>query len=111
MARFGSELIFALIAIVLITILYAGLAWKGIPIPGSFLGHGLGILGFLLMLASETLYTLRKRLRRFNYGPTSQWLRVHVVTGIVGPYLVLLHTAGKFHGLAGFLTFVTVVVV
>src|ERR1700726_4898916 len=102
--RYAYELIFALLAIVLITIAYAVLTWNGIPGPGSFLGHGLGILGFLLMIATETLYTLRKRVRRFNYGPTGSWLRVHIFTGIVGPYLVLLHTAGKLNGLAGLLT-------
>jgi hypothetical protein len=111
MARFAYELVFALAAVVLVTLVYVVVAWKGAPGPGTFLGHGLGILGFLLMLATETLYSIRKRVRRFNYGPTGQWLRFHVFTGIVGPYLVLLHTAGKLHGLAGVLTFVTVLVV
>jgi hypothetical protein len=109
--RYAIELLLALLAIVIITILYAIGTWNGIPGPGSLAGHGLGIVGFLLMLATETLYTLRKRLRGFHYGPTGIWLRVHVFTGIVGPYLVLLHTAGKLNGLAGVLTFVTVVVV
>jgi hypothetical protein len=54
---------------------------------------------------------LRKRLRGFNYGPTGSWLRIHIFTGIVGPYMVLLHTAGRLNGLAGLLTFVTVLVV
>ena len=111
MARYAVELISALVAIVLITILYAVLTWDGAPGPGSLAGHGLGIVGFLLMLATETLYTLRKRLKGLNYGPTGIWLRVHVFTGIVGPFLVLLHTAGKLNGLAGILTYVTVVVV
>jgi xanthosine utilization system XapX-like protein len=111
MARYAYELLLALVAIVLITILYAVLTWDGIPGPGSFVGHTLGIVGFLLMLAAETLYTLRKRLRGFQYGPTGLWLRVHVFMGIVGPYLVLLHSAGKFHGLAGVLTFATIVIV
>jgi hypothetical protein len=63
------------------------------------------------MLSTETLYTLRKRTERFARGPTSTWLQVHVFTGIVGPYLVLLHSAGKFHGLAGVLAGLTVVMV
>jgi xanthosine utilization system XapX-like protein len=110
-ARYAIELILALVAIVVITILYAFLTWDAIPAPGTLAGHGLGIVGFLLMLATETLYTFRKRLRGFQYGPTGVWLRVHIFTGIVGPYLALLHTAGKLNGLAGVLTFVTVVVV
>jgi hypothetical protein len=41
----------------------------------------------------------------------STWHQAHVFTGIVGPYLVLLHTGGKFYGLAGILTFLTVIIV
>jgi hypothetical protein len=109
--RYVVELISALIAIVVITIGYALLTWDGVPGPGTLAGHSLGIVGFLLMLATETLYTLRKRVRGFNYGPTGNWLKLHIFTGIIGPYLVLLHTAGKVNGLAGVLTLVTVVVV
>lgn len=111
MRHYAVELIAALIAIVLITIVYAFGTWDGIPRPGSLAGHSLGIAGLLLMLATESLYTLRKRLRRLSYGPTGTWLRVHIFMGIVGPYLVLLHTAGKVNGLAGFLTLVMVLVV
>lgn len=111
MGRYAVELISALVAIALITILYVLLTRDGVPRPGSLAGHGLGIVGFSLMLATETLYTLRKRVPRFNYGPTGAWLRVHIFTGIVGPYLVLLHSAGKFHGLAGGLTLVMILVV
>jgi hypothetical protein len=32
------------------------------------------------------------------------WLGFHIYTGIVGPFLVLLHTAWNFGGLAGLLT-------
>src|SRR5437660_237338 len=111
MRKYAVELIAALIAVVLITIVYALLVRNGVPGPGSLVGHSLGIVGFLLMLFTETFYTLRKRVRRFNFGPTSAWLQVHIFTGIVGPYLVLLHTAGKLNGLAGVLTFLTVLIV
>ena len=46
------------------------------------------------------LYSLRKRLPNFHWGRMSTWLQVHVVTGLVGAYLVLLHAAWKFNGLA-----------
>jgi hypothetical protein len=39
------------------------------------------------------------------------WLQFHIFTGIVGPYLVLLHTAFEFRGLAGIVTLMMVVVV
>ncbi len=77
----------------------------------SLLGHGIGVVGFILMLMTETLYSLRKRSRRARWGRTSSWLRFHIVTGIVGPYMVLLHTAWRYNGLAGLAMLMTAVVV
>jgi hypothetical protein len=41
----------------------------------------------------------------------ANWLQFHIFTGIVGPYLVLLHSSWKFNGLAGVVTLLMVVVV
>jgi hypothetical protein len=111
MRRPAWELIGALLAVAALTAWYASAVRDGVPSPGGALGHGLGVVGFLLMLATETLYSLRKRLSGFTLGPTQYWLRLHVFTGLVGPYLVLLHTGGRFHGLAGVVTLLTVIVV
>jgi hypothetical protein len=111
MRRPPAEMSCALVAILAMTALYGYAMRSGLPRPGGVLGHSLGILGFLMMLSTETLYTLRKRVRRFNWGPMSTWLQVHVFTGIVGPYLVLLHSAGKFNGLAGVTMLLTLVMV
>jgi hypothetical protein len=105
------ELLFAFLVIVAFTACYVCAAIFGIPPPSGVIGHSLGIVGFLMMLSTETLYTLRKRIPRFTLGQTSLWLRIHIFTGIVGPYLALLHTAGRFHGLAGVLMLLTVVMV
>jgi hypothetical protein len=105
------ELILALLTIGAITIGYLNLAQAGIPQPGSLVGHALGFVGFLMMLSTEILYSLRKRLPRFTRGRMSTWLQWHIFTGLVGPYLVLLHSAWKFNGLAGILTLATLVVV
>lgn len=109
--RLPYELIYSLIAIGVTTAIYAAVALGGIPKPSGWIGHGLGIIGFLMMLSTEVLYTLRKRLRGFTFGPTNTWLQVHIFTGIVGPYLVLLHSAGKFNGLAGVVMLLTVLMV
>jgi hypothetical protein len=105
------ELVFALAAVAGITAGYALLAQGGVPQPSSAAGHALGVVGFLLMLSTETLYSLRKRVRGLHLGRMSLWLQLHVITGIVGPYLVLLHAGWRFHGLAGVLTLFTAVVV
>lgn len=111
MGLIAYELVFALLAIAGITVAYAFVAQTGAPQPAGLIGHTLGIVGFLLMLSTETLYSIRKRVPNFNYGRTSVWLQVHIFTGLVGPYLVLLHTGGRFNGLAGILTLVTLIVV
>jgi hypothetical protein len=71
----------------------------------------MGIVGFVMMLSTETLYSLRKRLPNFHRGQMSTWLQAHIFTGIVGSYLVVLHSGWKFNGLAGLLTLLTVVTV
>ena len=84
---------------------------QAVPAASSLFGHGIGIVGFLLMLATETLYSLRKRSRQARWGRTASWLRFHIFTGLVGPYMVLLHTAWKFNQLAGIVMLLTVIVV
>jgi hypothetical protein len=63
------------------------------------------------MLMTETLYTLRKRSRSARWGRVSSWLQFHIVTGLVGPYMVLLHSSWKFNGLAGLVLLMTGVIV
>ena len=113
MRRGNRELWYSLVAIVLSTAVYgAMLAWyKEIPAASDFYGHLIGILGFLLMLATETLYSLRKRSRRARWGRMSAWLEFHIFTGLVGPYLVLLHSSWKFNGVAGVAMLLTGVIV
>jgi hypothetical protein len=113
MTRRSPELLYAGLAIFVITAAYVlgTNLLRSVPAASGLYGHSLGILGFLLMLSTETLYSLRKRSRRARWGRTSTWLRIHIFTGIVGPYLVLLHTAWKFNGLAGALTLLTGLVV
>ena len=96
-------------AIVFITIVYFLMLTltREIPAASSLYGHGMGILGFVLMLMTETLYTLRKRWKNARWGKMARWLEFHIFTGIVGPYLVLLHTSWKFNGLAGVVMLLT----
>ena len=111
MAR-SRELLAALLAIVVITVLYgAYVQVSTVPAASGILGHSLGVVGFTMMLLTETLYSLRKRAMRRPRGSMRAWLRVHIFTGIVGSYLVVLHSAWSFNGLAGWLTIMTLIVV
>jgi len=109
----SRELWVALLTMVGVTALYLWMVTRSgvAPAASNLVGHGLGILGSVLMLATETLYSLRKRSRLARWGRLSSWLRFHIFTGLVGPYLVLLHTSWRFHGLAGVVTALMVVVV
>lgn len=106
-----AELGWAALTIGLSTVVYLLAARSGPPAPGGLVGHGLGVVGFLLMVLAETAYSWRKRPNRTGPGPAARWLQVHVFVGLVGPYLVLLHTAFRFRGLAGVLSLLTLVVV
>lgn len=113
MLRGNRELWFAFVFCIIITGLYGTVvAWKqAIPSAGEFFGHTIGIVGFVLMLMTETLYSLRKRSRLASWGRLSAWLKFHIFMGLIGPYMVLLHTSWKFNGLAGATTLLTVVIV
>jgi cell division protein FtsB len=111
--RSNRELWLAGVTIIVVTFLYlvAVAALSQIPPASQLFGHALGILGFIMMLLTETLYSLRKRSRKARWGRMSDWLNFHIYTGIVGPYLVLLHSSWKFHGLAGLVTLMAALVV
>jgi hypothetical protein len=70
MQRNNKELWLSLLGAAVITAIYAFVVnWNhAIPAAGSLFGHLIGVLGFLLMLLTETLYSFRKRSRRARWG-------------------------------------------
>jgi len=106
------ELWLALLVIGVITAGYLGVVWFfDVPEASGFLGHSLGVVGFVMMLMTEVLYSLRKRYSFARWGKLQHWLSFHIFTGLVGPYLVLLHSSWKFNGLAGILMLLTILIV
>jgi len=68
--------------------------------PSGVIGHGIGILGSLMMIFGVALYMLRKRVKIFfRMGYLKHWLEFHIFLCTVGPILVLYHTAFKFGGI------------
>jgi len=108
-----KELWWALGTIVVVTGLYAWAytSQKAFPDASSLIGHGIGILGFILMLMTATLYTIRKRVTDSRWGAVASWLKFHMYTGLVGPWMVLLHTSMQFRGVAALAMGLTVIVV
>ena len=110
--RRPDGLVLALVTVAAVVGLYAGyVQTAGTPAASGLVGHALGIIGFLMMLMTETLYSLRKRAMHRPRGSMRAWLGFHIFTGIVGSSLVVLHAAGSFRGLAGALTVMTLIVV
>jgi hypothetical protein len=68
--------------------------------PSGYLGHGLGIIGTLMMIVGVSIYMIRKRMRiLFSFGYLKHWLEFHIFLCTVGPLFVLFHTAFKFGGI------------
>ena len=113
MQNSAKELWMAFITILALTIFYLFVVLQtgSIPAARGFFGHSLGILGFTLMLMTELLYSRRKRSRSARWGSMAAWLRFHIFTGLVGPYMVLLHSSWKFNGLAGIVILLTLIIV
>lgn len=68
--------------------------------PSGTFGHGLGIVGTLMILFGVTIYIVRKR-----YNFMSRFIRLkyllefHIFLCTLGPVLILFHTAFKFGGI------------
>lgn len=74
-------------------------------------GYYLGIVGSLLMLAL-LLYPLRKRIAALRIiGGVRPWFRIHMLLGIIGPALILLHSnfsIGSFNSTIALICMLTV---
>jgi hypothetical protein len=68
--------------------------------PSGFFGHGLGIVGTLLILIGVFGYIARKRYKFLSrLGRLKYWLEFHIFLCCLGPVMILFHTAFKFGGI------------
>jgi hypothetical protein len=99
------------IAVLIASLLVASLPMLRFSSTSSKLVHHiLAIIGTLLMLGAETLYSIRKQ-GRLKFGKVGRWLQVHIAMGLIGPALVLWHGSFNFYGLAGIVSYLTILVV
>jgi len=108
--------IYSLVAIVLLATIY--LLYRGIPYystsieerfyhpdhdlfkASGIFGHGLGIIGTLLILIGVFSYIARKRYNFLSrFGRLKYWLEFHIFLCSLGPILILFHTTFKFGGI------------
>ena len=68
--------------------------------PSGVFGHGLGIIGTLLILIGVFGYMARKRYKFLSrVGILKHWLEFHIFLCTLGPIMILFHTAFKFGGI------------
>lgn len=111
MSTISTELRIALGVALGVTVIYLFIAQDGVPGSSSPIGHVLSIFGFILMLGAEVLYSWRKLQKGTGMGKLRIWLQMHIIIGLVGPYLVLLHSAWRLNGLAGLVMLLTFLMV
>lgn len=80
----------------------ATLAWawsqrdEQVIIPGEGIGYWIGIAGSVMMLIL-VLYPVRKAYaKEQRFGRIATWFKSHMVMGILGPTLVILHSNFEF---------------
>lgn len=68
--------------------------------PNGIYGHGLGIIGTLLIIIGVFGYMARKRFKSLGrLGVLKHWLEFHIFLCTLGPIMILFHTAFKFGGI------------
>lgn len=68
--------------------------------PSGIFGHGLGIVGTLLILIGVFGYMAKKKYRFLDrLGRLKYWLEFHIFLCTLGPIMILFHTAFKFGGI------------
>lgn len=111
--RIYLGILVAIVFVSLILLVNRGMSYYRLPIeervfaadhsvlkPSGVLGHGMGILGSLLIIIGVSVYMARKRYRFLSrVGLLKYWLEFHIFLCTLGPILVLFHTAFKFGGL------------
>lgn len=68
--------------------------------PSGIFGHGLGIIGTLLIVIGVFGYMALKRIRSLSrFGRLKYWLEFHIFLCTLGPVMILFHTSFKFGGI------------
>src|SRR5262245_13107521 len=88
--RFGEASLYA--ALVLLVVVTWQVSELGYFTSKDNFGYWLGVAGGVMMLLLFA-YPMRKHLRVMQrMGPLKYWFVVHMVFGVAGPLLILLHS-------------------
>ena len=82
---------------------------KPSPFAHTRQGHLMGWLGLGITL-SVFVYPIKKRVSQSRRWPR-EWFRVHMVAGVMGPLVILLHSGAHLHALVPLLALAAMAVV
>jgi hypothetical protein len=108
----GLRLLYLLSFVVIAVLFWRGASFYATPVgerahhegywhwkAGGSIGLLLGMVGAGMMVLL-LLYSVRKRVKALRRaGAIGRWLDIHIYLGVVGPLLIILHTAFKVGGL------------
>lgn len=111
--RLYIGILVSIIVVVTLFLAYYGIPYYRTPIeerfyhpdhdwfkPSGIFGHGLGIVGTLLILIGVFGYMAKKKYRFLDrLGRLKYWLEFHIFLCTLGPIMILFHTAFKFGGI------------
>ncbi len=79
--------------------------------PRDDIGYWLGVAGAVMMLILFS-YPLRKHFRfARSWGPVRMWLVLHMVLGVGGPLLILVHSGFRFGSLNAGVALISMIIV
>jgi hypothetical protein len=105
------RLVFIWIALAAITWLLYTLAKNPLLAPSTDVGYYIGVVGASLMLLLMT-YPIYKRIRAVrSLGSAKFWFRLHMICGLVGPALIIVHSGLQMRSMNAAWAFWSMVIV
>jgi hypothetical protein len=105
-----TTLVFTLFSLLLLYMAWLNRA-EAVWTPENGWGYWMGIVGGSMMLLL-LLYPLRKRLRFMSkWLSVKFWFRLHMVFGVLGPVLIMMHSSYRLGSLNGRVAFFSMLIV
>jgi hypothetical protein len=111
LSRRLTTIVVLMVAAIAAALLVEAFLSTGAPSPFAHTrqGHLMGWIGLGIILL-VFVYPIKKRLSRNHRWPRG-WFQVHMVAGVIGPLLILLHSGVHVHALVPLLALVALIVV
>lgn len=111
LSRRLTTIVVLMVAAIAAALLVEAFLSTGAPSPFAHTrqGHLMGWIGLGIILL-VFVYPIKKRLSRNHRWPRG-WFQVHMVAGVIGPLLILLHSGAHVHALVPLLALAAMIVV